>query len=61
MENFGSIVTEQLEDRGITQKELAREIGISAPYLNDILNNRRQAPAQKERIKAYLANKGGSL
>jgi len=59
MSNFGSDVFEELERKGITQRQLAQALGISAPYLNDILNGRREASLQKERIKAYLKEKEG--
>lgn len=58
MSSFGSDVFEELERKGITQRQLAQAIGISAPYLNDILNGRREATLQKERIRAYLKEKG---
>ncbi|WP_435373850.1 helix-turn-helix transcriptional regulator [Staphylococcus nepalensis] len=57
MSNFGSDVFEELERKGITQRQLAQALGISAPYLNDILNGRREATLQKERIRAYLKEK----
>lgn len=58
MSSFGSDVFEELERKGITQRQLAQAIGISAPYLNDILNGRREATLQKERIRVYLKEKG---
>lgn len=57
MESFGSNVTNELVQKGMTQKQLAQALGISAPYLNDILNGRREAPVQKKRIKEYLQEK----
>lgn len=57
MESFGSNVTDELVQKGMTQKQLAQALGISAPYLNDILNGRREAPVQKKRIKEYLQEK----
>lgn len=60
MSSFGSDVFEELERKGITQRQLAQALGISAPYLNDILNGRREATLQKERIKAYLKENEGA-
>lgn len=37
----GDLVKEEIEYRGISQKELSRETGISYKILNDILNCRR--------------------
>lgn len=54
MENFGAHVRCELEKRKISQRQLARDLKISAPYLSDILNNHRDAPQQKYRILMYL-------
>ena len=37
----GELLKEEIEYRGISQKKLAKEIGISYKVLNDILNCRR--------------------
>ena len=37
----GEVLKEEIEYRGISQKTLAKEIGISYKVLNDILNCRR--------------------
>ena len=37
----GELLKEEIEYRGISQKKLAQEIGISYKVLNDILNCRR--------------------
>lgn len=37
----GELLKEEIEYRGISQKMLAKEIGISYKVLNDILNGRR--------------------
>lgn len=54
MEDFGADVRCELEKRNISQRELARDLNISAPYLSDILNSHRNAPLQKRKILAYL-------
>lgn len=54
MLSFEKAVQAELRKRDMTQRKLAKELNISAPYLNDILNNRRHAPDQKKRIKEYL-------
>lgn len=57
MEDFGSFVRTELARRNIQQKELARELNISTPYLSDILNNHRNAPTQKHKILTFLQEK----
>jgi addiction module HigA family antidote len=37
----GSIIKEEIESRGITQKEFAAQTGLSRSVLNDILNEKR--------------------
>ena len=37
----GELIKEEIEYRGISQKKLAQETGISYKVLNDILNGRR--------------------
>lgn len=41
----GEILKEEIEYRGISQKELARQIGISYTMLNEILNAKRPVTA----------------
>ncbi len=43
-ETFGSYVRRLRIKRNIGQRELARAIGVSAPYLNDIEKSKRAAP-----------------
>ncbi|MDW4049088.1 helix-turn-helix transcriptional regulator [Staphylococcus saprophyticus] len=57
MEDFGALVRSELEKREISQRTMAKELNISAPYLSDILNNHRDAPTQKQRIFNYLNSK----
>jgi transcriptional regulator with XRE-family HTH domain len=54
MEDFGAFVRSELEKREISQRTMAKDLNISAPYLSDILNNHRDAPTQKQRIFDYL-------
>lgn len=42
----GSILKEELEARGISQKEFAKRIGILPPNLNDVLHGRRNVTEQ---------------
>ncbi|MGB2845099.1 MAG: helix-turn-helix domain-containing protein [Candidatus Aminicenantaceae bacterium] len=51
---FGSHIKTLRTARNIGQRELARAIGISPSYLNDIENNKRAAPS-KEIIKKFAA------
>ena len=42
----GEVVKDELEARNITQKDLARAIGVSLSVLNEILNARRPITAK---------------
>lgn len=44
VQTFGQYVRALRERRNIGQRELARQIGVSAPYLNDIEKGKRGAP-----------------
>lgn len=57
MEDFGAFVRSELKKREVSQRTMAKDLNISAPYLSDILNNRRDAPTQKQRIFNYLNSK----
>lgn len=57
MEDFGAFVRNELKKRGVSQRTMAKDLNISAPYLSDILNNHRDAPTQKQRIFNYLNSK----
>ena len=48
---FGDFIRECRLDKGIGQRELARELGISPSYLNDIEKNNRVAP-QPDTVRA---------
>lgn len=43
-------VRNELFKRDITLKEFAEELGISQPYLTDILRGRRVGPKAQERV-----------
>lgn len=48
-------IKEVREQRGLQQKELANQVGLSAPYLHDLENNRRGAkPETLQRIADAL-------
>lgn len=52
--DFNTLVKEKLVENGSTISELAKELGISQPYLSDILNGNRRGEAQREKIKIIL-------
>ena len=39
--DFGTMVKKRLIDLNMTQEELAKKVGITGPYLNQILNGSR--------------------
>lgn len=49
-ENFGDFLTQKREEKDVTLREMARLIGISAPFLSDVEKNRR-APLTTERLE----------
>ncbi|WP_368868373.1 multiprotein-bridging factor 1 family protein [Staphylococcus epidermidis] len=51
---FGLKVRTELLKRDVTNKQLAKMMGISNAYLSDILRGRRDAPEQKKRIAKIL-------
>jgi transcriptional regulator with XRE-family HTH domain len=48
-------VIKQLKLKGINQKDLAKELGLSAQYISNILCGNVNAPKIKQRIIDYLA------
>ena len=48
-ENFGEFLSAKREERDITLREMARKMGVSAPFLSDVEKN-RSAPFTKERL-----------
>ena len=53
----GEVIKDEIEYRGISQRKLATEIGVSYTQLNEILNGKR--PLNTE--MAILIDTGGSL
>jgi transcriptional regulator with XRE-family HTH domain len=51
---FGLKVRSELLRRNMTIKQLAEMLGISSPYMSDILRGRRDAVEQKKRIAKIL-------
>lgn len=47
--NFGEFLTAKREERDLTLREMARQMGVSAPFLSDVKKN-RSAPLTKERL-----------
>ena len=45
--NFGSYIRKARIKAGLGQRELARLVGISAPYLNDLEHSKRKAPSNE--------------
>jgi transcriptional regulator with XRE-family HTH domain len=48
-ENFGQFLANKREERDVTLRELARKLGVSAPFLSDVEKN-RCAPLTPERL-----------
>lgn len=49
--DLGALVRSELFKRKMSQKKLAEMIGISNPYLSDIINGRKDGPKAQEHIK----------
>lgn len=47
--NFGEFLATKREARDFTLRELARQLGVSAPFLSDVEKN-RSAPLTKDRL-----------
>lgn len=47
--NFGEFLAAKREERDLTLREMARKMGVSAPFLSDVEKN-RSAPLTKERL-----------
>lgn len=54
---FGLATKKRLLDKGMTQKELAEELGIHGCYLTDILYGIRPGWKYRERIEDILSMK----
>ena len=55
--SFGEYLTQLREAKDVTLRELARKIGVSAPFLSDVEKNRR-APLTAERLEKVAAGLG---
>ncbi len=51
---FGQYLKSLREARDVTLRELARQTGLSAPYLSDVENDRSQ-PLTKDRIEKVIS------
>lgn len=49
--SFGDFLTDKREERNITMRELARRLGVSAPFVSDVEKN-RCAPLTTERLES---------
>ena len=47
--NFGAFLTAKREEHDLTLREMARQIGVSAPFLSDVEKD-RTAPLTKDRL-----------
>lgn len=50
-EDLGAKVRSELFKRKMSQKELSEMLGISAPYLSNIIRGRKDGPKVQEHIK----------
>lgn len=50
-QELGVQVRSELFKKKMSQKELAEMLGISGPYLSDIINGRKDGPKAQEHIK----------
>lgn len=48
-QNFGEFLTAKREERDLTLREMARQMGVSAPFLSDVEKD-RTAPLTKDRL-----------
>ena len=55
--NFGKEVRKALIDKDMKLSNLAEQLGISQPYLTDILNGSRKGTKQKKEICKLLSIK----
>lgn len=47
---FGEFLSQKRDEKDITLREMARKLGVSAPFLSDVEKNRR-APLTAERLE----------
>ena len=51
----GETLAEELKERGIKQKELAKAIGIQPSHLNELIKGKRSFTAPAVRLRARLS------
>jgi len=51
---FGEFLSQKRDEKDITLREMARKLGVSAPFLSDVEKNRR-APLTAERLEQVTA------
>lgn len=56
MDKWIATMVGQMHINGITQSELAQELGIRRDYLNKILNGKKSPKNAKEKFEAALEN-----
>ncbi|MCL5291685.1 MAG: helix-turn-helix domain-containing protein [Actinobacteria bacterium] len=63
VDSFGDYVERKRKQKGMSLRELAKEVGISASYLSDIEKGRRYAPDKKklDHIAALIDIEGEEL
>ena len=52
--DLGKLISDELDRRGATRMSLAREVGISFPYLTDIMQGHRPNSPQIPKILKFL-------
>ncbi|GKV69818.1 transcriptional regulator [Sporosarcina sp. NCCP-2716] len=50
-QDLSIMVRSELYKKKMSQRELAQMLGISSPYLSDIINGRKDGPKAQEHIK----------
>lgn len=55
MSSFKKTVKIALVEKGWSQRELARQMGITVSYLQDLLNGNRNSLERKQQIKDLLS------
>ncbi|MGM0220026.1 helix-turn-helix domain-containing protein [Enterococcus sp. AZ126] len=55
MSSFKKTVKIALVEKGWSQRELARQMGITVSYLQDLLNGNRNSSERKQQIKDLLS------
>lgn len=56
MDKWIATMVGQMHINGITQAELAREVGVSREYINKVLNGKENPKNAKEKFETALEN-----